>query len=47
MGTDRVVTQAWDPDGSMQIQHAVLKELGYPKIKTIYDYEKAFKRLYS
>ena len=43
VGTDRVVTQAWDPDGSMQIQHAVLKELGYPKIKTIYDYEKAIK----
>lgn len=43
VGTDRVVTQAWDPDGSMQLQNAVLKELGYPKIKTIYDYEKAIK----
>ena len=43
VGTDRVITQAWDPDGSMQLQNAVLKELGYPKIKTIYDYEKAIK----
>lgn len=27
-------------DGIMQIQHAVLKEFGYPRIETIYDYEK-------
>ena len=43
VGTDGVSTAAWDPNGSMQIQNAVLKELGYPKIKTIYDYEKAIK----
>lgn len=36
-------TQNFDPNGSMQLQHAVLKELGYPQIKTLQDYEKAIK----
>ena len=44
VGTYGVNTEVWDPDGTMQIQHAVLKELGYPEIKTIYDYEDAIKK---
>ncbi|MBD7911758.1 ABC transporter substrate-binding protein [Clostridium cibarium] len=32
-----------NPNGNLQIQNAVLKELGYPKIKTLDDYEKALK----
>ena len=43
VGTYGVNTAPWNPDGTMQLQHAVLKELGYPKINTIYDYEKAIK----
>ncbi|WP_160683335.1 ABC transporter substrate-binding protein [Clostridium sp. C2-6-12] len=43
VGTYGVSTAPWNPDGTMQLQQAVLKELGYPKIKTIYDYEKAIK----
>lgn len=43
VGTYGVNTEVWNPEGTLQIQHAVLKELGYPKIKTIYDYEKALK----
>lgn len=43
VGTNGVSTAPWNPDGTMQLQQAVLKELGYPKIKTIYDYEKAIK----
>lgn len=35
---------SWETDGNMQIQHAVLKELGYPEIKTIYQYEDAIKQ---
>jgi len=43
VGTGGVSTAPWNPDGTMQLQNAVLKELGYPKINTIYDYEKAIK----
>jgi len=32
-----------EPNGTFQIQHAVLKELGYPKINTFADYEAALK----
>lgn len=42
-GTYGVNTVNWETDGTMQIQHAVLKELGYPEIKTIYQYEDAIK----
>lgn len=42
-GTYGVSTVQWSPEGTMQMQYAVLKELGYPKINTIYDYEKALK----
>lgn len=32
-----------ETSGTMQIQHAVLKELGYPQIKTVTDYENAIR----
>ncbi len=33
----------WQPRMGFELQHAVVKELGYPEIKTIYDYEAAIK----
>jgi putative aldouronate transport system substrate-binding protein len=33
----------WEADGIMQIQHAVLKELGYPKMETLEDLERAIR----
>jgi putative aldouronate transport system substrate-binding protein len=41
VGTYGVKEQILETSGTMQIQHAVLKELGYPKIETLDDYEKA------
>ncbi|OMF77121.1 ABC transporter substrate-binding protein [Paenibacillus glucanolyticus] len=35
--------QMLDAGGTFQIQHEVLKELGYPELKTVEDYEKALK----
>jgi len=43
VGAYGVDEQNFDPNGTMQLQHAVLKELGYPEIKTLQDYEKALK----
>lgn len=43
LGTNGVSTAAWNVDGTFQIQHAVLKDQGYPTIKTLDDYEKAIK----
>jgi putative aldouronate transport system substrate-binding protein len=43
VGTYGVKTAVWSTDGSMQLQHAVLKELGYPPMKTLADYEAAVK----
>ncbi|ADZ82744.1 ABC transporter substrate-binding protein [Cellulosilyticum lentocellum] len=43
MGTYGVHTAAWKTDGVMQIQHAILKDQGYPEIKTIAQYEEAIK----
>jgi putative aldouronate transport system substrate-binding protein len=43
VGTYDVVTTKWESDGSLQIQHAVLKELGYPPMRTLADYENAIK----
>jgi putative aldouronate transport system substrate-binding protein len=31
----------WTPGGQLGIQHAVLKDQGYPKIKTLDQYENA------
>ena len=43
VGTYGAVNKVFDPSGTMQIQHQALKEMGYPEIKTIYDYEKVIK----
>jgi putative aldouronate transport system substrate-binding protein len=43
VGTYGVNNPVWTTDGTMQLQHAVLKELGYPEIKTLSDYENAIK----
>jgi len=43
VGTYDVKTAFWKTDGTMQLQHAVLKELGYPRMRTLDDYEKAIK----
>jgi putative aldouronate transport system substrate-binding protein len=43
LGTYDVIPGIWKTEGTMQIQHAVLKELGYPRMKTLDDYEKALK----
>lgn len=39
VGTYGVSADVFEPGGTLQIQHDVLKEYGYPEIKTIYDYE--------
>lgn len=33
----------WEPTTGFELQHAVVKELGYPKIETLKDYENAIK----
>ncbi|CAM3619137.1 MULTISPECIES: ABC transporter substrate-binding protein [Paenibacillus] len=38
--------EALDAGGTFQIQHEVLKELGYPELKTVKDYENALKEYY-
>ncbi|MBE6052942.1 MAG: extracellular solute-binding protein [Clostridium sartagoforme] len=43
VGTYGVVNKIFAPSGTMQIQHQALKELGYPEIKSLADYEKALK----
>jgi len=43
VGTWGVNNAIWTTDGTMQLQHAVLKELGYPKMQTLQDYEQAIK----
>ncbi|WP_019908376.1 ABC transporter substrate-binding protein [Paenibacillus sp. HW567] len=35
--------QSFDATGGFEIQHRVLKELGYPQVKTLADYEKVLK----
>jgi putative aldouronate transport system substrate-binding protein len=43
LGSYDVKTAVWQTDGTMQLQHAVLKDQGYPRMKTLDDYEKAIK----
>jgi len=43
VGTYAVQNGMWTTDGTMQIQHAVLKDLGYPVMRTLDDYESAIK----
>jgi len=40
VGTYGVTNEVFEPTGTLQIQHQILKEMGYPEIETIYDYEK-------
>ena len=42
-GTNAVHNSVWSTDGTMQIQHAVLKEFGYPRMRTLQDYENALR----
>jgi putative aldouronate transport system substrate-binding protein len=41
--TDGVNGTSFDAGGLFALQHAVVKELGYPKIRTLQDYENAIK----
>ncbi len=43
VGTYGVKQAILETAGTMQLQHAVLKELGYPEIKTLEDYENALR----
>ncbi|MDQ0872762.1 putative aldouronate transport system substrate-binding protein [Paenibacillus sp. V4I3] len=43
LGTFGVNEQQWEPKDGFQLQHQVVKELGYPKLKTVTDYENAIK----
>jgi putative aldouronate transport system substrate-binding protein len=42
LGSFGVGTQFWDVNG-FQLQHGVVKELGYPRMKTVKDFEKAIR----
>ncbi|MDQ0116763.1 putative aldouronate transport system substrate-binding protein [Paenibacillus harenae] len=44
--TAGVDQQYFKPIGGFQLQHAVMKELGYPQIKTVKDYENALSAYY-
>ncbi|GGH28286.1 ABC transporter substrate-binding protein [Paenibacillus segetis] len=44
MGVDN---QYFDATGGFEIQHRVLKELGYPQVRTLADYEKVLKDYYA
>jgi len=39
VGTYQIKTKNYEICGNLQLQHAVLKEFGYPKINTLEDYE--------
>ena len=43
VGAYGVTNTVFSPSGTMQLQHQVLKEMGYPEIKSIYDYEEVIK----
>ena len=43
VGTYAVHSGVWTTDGTMQIQHAVLRDLGYPRMQTLQDYENALR----
>ncbi|MEN8078235.1 ABC transporter substrate-binding protein [Clostridioides difficile] len=44
VGTYGVSAEVYEPGGTLQVQHDVLKNAGYPEIKTIYDYEELIKK---
>lgn len=43
LGAYGVGQQQWEPNTGFELQHAVVKELGYPKLQTLKDYENAIK----
>jgi putative aldouronate transport system substrate-binding protein len=44
LGNDEMVKAKWEPiDATYMVQHAVLKDLGYPKMQTLDDVEKAIR----
>jgi putative aldouronate transport system substrate-binding protein len=44
LGNDEMVKAKWSPDdATMMVQHAVLKELGYPRMQTLEDVEYAIR----
>ncbi|GKX67844.1 ABC transporter substrate-binding protein [Inconstantimicrobium mannanitabidum] len=43
VGTYGVSSAPWDTSGTLQLQNGVLKELNYPQVKTLDDFEKALK----
>jgi putative aldouronate transport system substrate-binding protein len=43
LGTFGVNEQQWEPKDGFMLQHRVVKELGYPTMKTLQDYEAAIK----
>ena len=48
-GTYEIKTKVMETSGNLQIQNAVLREFGYPSIKTLTDYENlllAYKKKY-
>lgn len=44
VGTYGVSAEVYEPGGTLQVQHDVLKNAGYPQVKTIYDYEELIKK---
>lgn len=45
LGCFGVNSEVWEASG-FELQHAVVKELGFPKLKTVKDFEKAIKAYY-
>lgn len=43
LGLPTVGQVRYEPESGFQLQHALLKELGYPEMKTLKDYEEAIK----
>ncbi|MCK0470625.1 ABC transporter substrate-binding protein [Halalkalibacter sp. APA_J-10(15)] len=46
IGTNPVDQEYWEPGQAFWLQHDVVKELGYPEINTIDDFENAIKEYY-
>lgn len=44
LGSNAVGGEKWEPAMGFQLQHEVVKELGYPKIETVKDFENAIKK---
>ncbi|MFW5783770.1 MAG: ABC transporter substrate-binding protein [Spirochaetota bacterium] len=41
LNSNPIGEQTWEPPNGFQLQHAVVKELGYPEIRTVKDFENA------